>query len=217
MRFDKPRAIIEYVGIPHHITTAAIAATSISHTFWRQPMKTKLLRWISVFMLAVMMASMGGCYGSFELVKKVYKFNGTLGNKFVNELGFLVMTIVPVYSVAGFIDVVVLNSIEFWSGKNPATASTDKVILLDATASMTLRGADGSILLTSKTENGAVQYVFEKSADGTIVKDINGKTLGRCTMTDDGGMRIYDGNNNLVADCPASQVQHLAEVAANVH
>jgi hypothetical protein len=162
-------------------------------------------------MLAVMMASLGGCYGSFELVKKVHKFNGTLGNKFVNELGFLVMNIVPVYGVAAFIDAVVLNSIEFWTGRNPSTSSNDTVIPLDATASLTLRGADGTVLLTTKTENGIRQYVFQKGTDGTVVKDVTGKVLARCTMTPDGGMRIYDGNNNFVAECSSAQVQHLAD------
>lgn len=75
-----------------------------------------------------------GCFGKFNLVRKVYKFNGTVGNKWVNELVFLVFNIVPVYGVAGFIDAVVLNSIEFWSGKNPVTAKVvtqgDKVMAM---------------------------------------------------------------------------------------
>jgi hypothetical protein len=165
-------------------------------------------------MLAVMMATVGGCYGSFELVKKVHKFNGTLGNKFVNELGFLVMNIVPVYGVAAFIDAIVLNSIEFWTGRNPSTSSNDTVVPLDAAASLTLRGADGTMLLTTKTEDGIRQYVFQKGTDGTIVKDISGKMLARCTMTQDGGMRIYDGNSNFVAECSAAQVQHLADASS---
>lgn len=176
-------------------------------------MKTRFLRWVSVLMLAVMMATAGGCYGSFELVQKVHKFNGTLGNKFVNELGFLVMNIIPVYGVAAFIDAVVLNSIEFWTGKNPSTSSNDAVIPLDATTSLTLKAADGSILLTSKTENGVIQYVFQKGTDGTVVKDVNGKILARCAMMGDGGMRIYDGNDKLIAECSAAQVQFLAEAS----
>jgi hypothetical protein len=174
-------------------------------------MKTRILRWISVLMLAVLMASVGGCYGSFELVKKVHKFNGTLGNKFVNELGFLVMNIVPVYGVAALVDAVVLNSIEFWTGKNPSTSSNDTVIPLDATTSLALRGSDGTVLLTSKTENGVKQYVFQKGTDGTLVKDISGKVLARCTMTSDGGMLIYDGNDKLIAECSAAQAQFLAD------
>jgi len=162
-------------------------------------------------MLVVMLATIGGCYGSFELVKKVHKWNGTFGNKFVNELGFLVLNIVPVYGVAAFIDAVVLNSIEFWSGKNPSSSSNDMIVPLDATTSLTLRGADGTVLLTAKTDDGVKEYVFQKGPDGTVVKDATGKVLARCTMTPDGGMRIYDGNNNFVAECSAAQVQHLAE------
>jgi hypothetical protein len=174
-------------------------------------MKTRLLRWTSVILLVVMMATLVGCYGSFELVKKVHRFNGTLGNKFVNELGFLVMNIVPVYSVAGFIDAVVLNTIEFWTGRNPAVTSNDTVIPLNETSTLTLRGTDGTVLLSSKTENGVSEYVFQNGTDGTVVKDAAGTVLARCSMTSDGGMRIYDGNNNLVAECSAAQVQTLAD------
>jgi len=60
-----------------------------------------------------------GCYGSFALTKKVYKWNGTVGDKFVNEVVFLAFNIVPVYGATVFIDGILLNSIEFWTGKNP--------------------------------------------------------------------------------------------------
>ena len=84
--------------------------------------------------LAVMFG-VQGCYGKFNLVRKVYKFNGSFGNAWVNELMFLVMNIVPVYGIAGFIDAIVVNSIEFWTGKNPVTAQVitqgDKMAKLD--------------------------------------------------------------------------------------
>jgi hypothetical protein len=179
-------------------------------------MKTRLVRWTSMLMLVIVIVFASGCYGSFQLIQKVHKFNGTLGNKFVNELGFLVMNIVPVYSVAGFIDVVVLNSIEFWSGKNPATSSNDTVVPLDDRTTLTLRGADGTMLLTSKTEEGVAQYVFEKTTDGTVVKNLQGKTLARCAMTPEGGMKIYDGSGNFIAECSAAQAQTLADAHSSV-
>jgi len=174
-------------------------------------MNNRFIRWMSIFMLVVMVALAPGCYGSFQLIQKVHKFNGTFGNKFVNELGFLVMNIIPVYGVAGFIDVVVLNTIEFWSGKNPAAASNDTVVPLDEKSSLTLRGEDGTITLTSRTEAGVTKYVFEKGTDGTLVKDMQGKTLARCAMTPDGGMKIYDGSGKFIAECSAAQVQSLAD------
>jgi len=176
-------------------------------------MKRTSTRWIISLFLAVMISTIGGCYGSFTLVQKVHKWNGTFGNKFVNELGFLVLNIVPVYGVAAFIDVIVLNSIEFWTGKNPSASSNDTVVPLDENNSLTLRGSDRTVMLTSQTSAGAVQYVFEKSADGTLVKDPAGKVLARCVMTDEGGMRIYDSSGAFVAECSAAKIQALAEVS----
>lgn len=76
-----------------------------------------------------------GCFGSFQATRNVYSWNKSFGdgNKWAQELMFLVIgPLVPVYGVAGFLDAVVLNSIEFWTGKNPMTAST-KVTEKDGT------------------------------------------------------------------------------------
>ena len=63
------------------------------------------------------------CYGNFSLVKKLYNWNGTIENKFAKSAATWIMFIIPVYGVAGFIDFVILNVIEFWSGENPVTMS----------------------------------------------------------------------------------------------
>lgn len=61
-----------------------------------------------------------GCFGSFALVKKVYEFNdGETDNKFVKTLLFYVLNIIPVYWIAGFLDVVIFNLLVFWTGSNP--------------------------------------------------------------------------------------------------
>lgn len=59
------------------------------------------------------------CFGSFALTQKVHNFNQNLGNKFVQELGFIVTFFIPVYGVAAMIDAFIINTIEFWSGSNP--------------------------------------------------------------------------------------------------
>ena len=60
-----------------------------------------------------------GCYGSFELTKKVYEWNGSIDDKFVRSLVFFALCVIPVYQIAAFVDAVFLNLIEFWSGSNP--------------------------------------------------------------------------------------------------
>ncbi|MDR3266096.1 MAG: DUF3332 domain-containing protein [Tannerella sp.] len=62
------------------------------------------------------------CLGSFVLLNRLVTWNKSVDDDWVNELVFLALCIVPVYEVALFIDSVVLNSIEFWTGDNPAQA-----------------------------------------------------------------------------------------------
>jgi Domain of unknown function (DUF3332) len=71
------------------------------------------------------------CIGSFALTNNVLTWNKQVGSKFVNELVFFAFWVLPVYEVTALADVVVLNSIEFWSGTNPITAST-KIIDTDS-------------------------------------------------------------------------------------
>lgn len=66
------------------------------------------------------------CIGSFGLSNKLLDWNRNIDSKFVNELVFVAFWIVPVYEVSMLADILVLNSIEFWSGSNPV-ADTGKV------------------------------------------------------------------------------------------
>ena len=68
------------------------------------------------------------CIGSFKLWNGLKEWNQGIGNKFVNELVFIALNIVPVYGVAYFADVVVLNTIEFWSGSNPVASNEVKEV-----------------------------------------------------------------------------------------
>lgn len=69
--------------------------------------------------VALGLASFQGCIGSFKLTGKVLAFNRGVSNKWVNELLFLLMAIVQVYTVTILIDALIINSLEFWSGTNP--------------------------------------------------------------------------------------------------
>jgi hypothetical protein len=86
---------------------------------------------IKIAVAAIMIAGtslvFSSCVGSFALSNKVLSWNRSLGNKFVNEVVFFCFWVLPVYEITAIADVLVLNSIEFWSGNNPLTASTKVV------------------------------------------------------------------------------------------
>src|ERR1700733_5910107 len=52
-----------------------------------------------------------GCTGSFNLTRKVYNFHRSQTDKWSDELCFLLVVLIPVYSIATFADAIVFNSI----------------------------------------------------------------------------------------------------------
>jgi len=73
----------------------------------------------TLLVIAMGMPLLNGCIGNFVLTRKLLNFNQRLSNKWVNEIVFLAMVIIPVYGVCILIDGIILNSIEFWTGLNP--------------------------------------------------------------------------------------------------
>lgn len=114
----------------------------------------------------------GGCYGPFYLTRKVWKFNGEVSdNKWVVEVAFLVMNIVPVYQVAGLADSLIFNSIEFWTGNNPMseTASASGV-----SATRRIVRKDGEFLL----KQDAKDLVIEQLRDGQTLASVRLRRMG---------------------------------------
>ncbi len=81
----------------------------------------RVLRNATVVVLLASMAMLQGCFGSFGLTTGLYDWNMDLGGDVAKEVVFLAFIVVPVYSVTLFLDAVVLNTIEYWSGNSPVT------------------------------------------------------------------------------------------------
>lgn len=84
----------------------------------------RMTRGLTIVVGGAMLLQMQGCYGKFALTRKLYTWNNTLGDKWINSLAMFAMMVVPVYWAAGAVDYVILNTIEFWTGKNPVTLKT---------------------------------------------------------------------------------------------
>lgn len=85
--------------------------------------------YIAAGLVAAIMGSscLTSCIGSFSLTNKLLTWNHSIGNKFVNELVFVCFWILPIYEVSGLADLLVLNSIEFWSGNNAMAKGTTRI------------------------------------------------------------------------------------------
>lgn len=73
---------------------------------------------MSVTLAAAILST--SCLGSFHAVTSLKSWNDSVSdNKFVNNLLFWGMNIIPVYPLFVLGDTIIFNVIEFWTGSNP--------------------------------------------------------------------------------------------------
>jgi len=153
--------------------------------------KFKVLAMSSMLACSVLFSS---CIGSFSLFHKVLSWNQSVGDKWVNELVFLACNIVPIYPIAFFIDSVVLNTIEFWTGENPVANTEVK----------TVEGKDGLYTVETnkeghkitKQETGETVYFHFNEAEKTWSVEANETVTLLMTVVDDQHVTMHLPNGS---------------------
>jgi len=124
-----------------------------------------------------------GCFGTFQLTRKIYQFNKEVSpDKWIRELAFLVMLILPVYGFATLFDAVLFNSVEFWTGKNPvltADGASQTIETGDGTATMT-RLSETTLDVRLRGEDGREEHFqMTREDDGFVARAPGGELLAR--------------------------------------
>ena len=158
-------------------------------------MKKISLKVAACFLAATFLFS--SCFvGKYGLWNKYINWqNHMTSSKFVNAIvGFFLVPIVG--GICQFVDILVLNTIEFWSGSNPVASNigtTKQVLGQDGRyyAVTTLKNGyevkapTGEITnfihdeendSWSVEQNGVVKELFRFNGDGTIQANVNGET-----------------------------------------
>ncbi len=130
------------------------------------------------------------CIGSFGLHNRLLSWNKEVGNKFVNELVFLAFNIVPVYPICYLTDVLVINSIEFWSGSNP---------MADVGTVKKVKGENGNYLvetlengynITKEGEDG-VTHLSHNSETNIWTVEVNGESSDLLRINDNNTADLF--------------------------
>lgn len=170
--------------------------------------------------VALVIALTGGiltssCIGSFGLTRKILAWNKQVGNKIVNELVFIGFLIVPVYLVGVTADMLILNSIEFWSGSNPVN---------DVSASV-IRGSDGidylvecspeGYRITSQADGSVLRLDYHPETDSWTTPLLDGTDYELLTFIDSDRVRLPDGCGG-VTEMRLSDMDLVAQYRAKV-
>lgn len=155
------------------------------------------------------------CIGSFGLSNKILAWNKTIDNKFVNEVVFFAMNIIPVYPISLVADLLVINSIEFWSGNNPVEAGVVKQV----------QGENG-IYTVETLENGyqiqneageSMELIYNKE-DNTWSMVQNEQSTKLIKIVDEKEAIVYlpDGSEQSV-ELSAAGVLAFRQAVSNTH
>jgi len=134
----------------------------------------------TIALCAFLPVSLSGCFGRFELVRKIYDFNKQVSpDKWIQWLFFLPSS--PLYGVAATVDVVLLNSVEFWTGTNPALAGTQRTFRGEnGEVAVVSYGLDGTMDLWITKTDGSEQFVrLARDSNSILVVDGDGNRLAR--------------------------------------
>lgn len=164
----------------------------------------------AILMLAATLP-LQSCIGSFSLTNKVLSWNNQVGSKFVNELVFFAFWILPVYEVTSIADLLVINSIEFWSGTNPMTASVKAV---DTDHGRYLIDCDGKGYTVTHAETGEkTRLEFIEESQTWAFEGAEGELVPFMTFVDDSHVRMIkpDGDMMLVDLSEQGMMAYVAE------
>lgn len=133
--------------------------------------KTSHLKAASVLLAGSVVGT--SCVGSFMLSHKFANWQNTAtDNKFLNEIIFIFTSVA--YAVTVPADVLVLNTMEFWSGSNPLAKNEGKT--------QQVMGQDGRYYAVTTLRNG-----YEvKSPDGKVTKFIHDAKTDSWSQVEDG-------------------------------
>ena len=178
----------------------------------------KWVRTALVVTLVSLFSVTTACYGSFNLTRSLYKWNGQMRgtkefpDKWMRELLFLPM--MPIYFLAAFGDALIVNSVEFWSGRNPIRMSRegeDGRLLIVQAGETTVR-----MRLAENSNSASVSYAKAGRVvrSGKIVEangsydfvDESGRTLYSAELNDAGGIVIVDGECQLIHTISGEQL-----------
>jgi hypothetical protein len=144
---------------------------------------------IIAFVLAALTFSNTACIGRMAVSGKVMEFNLSVSeDKWAREIVFLALYIIPVYEFAGMADLIVVNSIEFWTGTNPVNGEARLARFGDQNHGVTADGSeaistlrkDGSIDIEVRSADGDAYFVNVVREENAVVgRDANGRRIAR--------------------------------------
>ncbi len=177
---------------------------------------------VAVMVLACLVTVSTACYGPFNLTKNVYHWNsnvkgsGQVNDKWMKEIVFFGMLIIPAYMFSALLDTFIFNSMHFWTGESPIKASNmgsdgTKVTTLGDTTIRWIPLEDGATVIYERA--GVVEHraTIVASSTGYRLVDEHGTLLSEAEYSAEGGVRLLNGDHQVLQQWSEAQLRAIAQ------
>jgi len=123
---------------------------------------------IALVLVAAVGALSAGCFGKFQLTRKLYDVNQSIDDKYVRSAATWIF-VIP-YALTGILDFVVFNVIEFWSGENPVVSAPVTKVYAEG---------NGRTVLTLSRDGSATVAVIGRYEGERLVSTLRVRDDGR--------------------------------------
>ncbi len=130
------------------------------------------------------------CVGSFSLFNRLCTWNQGVSNKFVNELVFLALNIVPAYGVCYLADILVINSIEFWTGSNPMADVGNIKSVQGENGTYMVKTTEKGYSITKEGESTSMDLIYDQQTN-TWSAQSDGNSTRLLQVNNDGTAKLY--------------------------
>lgn len=127
---------------------------------------------IALVLVAAVGALSAGCFGKFQLTRKLYDINQSIDEKYIRS-AVTWLFVIP-YAVTGLLDFIVFNVIEFWSGENP---------VVSAPVTKVYAQGNGKTVLTLSRDGSDTVAVIERYEGERLVSTLRVRDDGRGKVT----------------------------------
>ena len=153
------------------------------------------------------------CIGSFQLTNKVFDINKSIGSKWVNELIFAACCVLPVYEITLFADAVILNSIEFWTGKKLLSNNGEKKIVKNSKGeNIEITAMENGYNLSNGAEN--MNLVFDEETQ-VWSAEYNNVSTNLIKLVDENNAQLFLMNGEMMDVTLDAEGMNMARMYMN--
>lgn len=164
-----------------------------------------------------------GCFGSFSMTRAMHGWIGSWKSKWLSWLGFLGFVIIGAYGISTLVDGLVLNAIEFFTGKPVFDNKHTQGKINTLADGSTIHGDGNERLVSVPSEDGnrlrvehwvgdeRVRAVdLHREVNGVELREDGGKVLVRAD-TDGDVLRIRDGDGRSLMSINRREAEAVAD------